>query len=144
MLDSGISKEDGKFYIYGKVENGTLVISKKYTILPSMKKFVIPIIFNSQEQGVPYAKPGENVKFQVKGIKENDVSRGCLVVSKPLAQITKNLEVKLHMLELPETQKIISAGYSCIMHLHTSMEVVTITKIKGCLSLLGHAAKLTL
>ncbi len=71
--------------------------------MPSMKKFVIPIIFNSQEKGVPYAKPGENVRFQVKGIKETDVNRGCIVVSKPLAQVTKNLEVKIRILELPET-----------------------------------------
>ena len=38
-------------------------------------------------------------------------------------------EAKLQVLELPEHKPIMSQGYTCVLHLHTSVEEVEITTV---------------
>jgi len=104
--------------------------------MPSGKKCTIPLIYNSQDEAVPYAKPGENIKIPIKGIKETDVSRGCIICSKDRCKVCYEFEAKIKILELPEHKPIMSNGYSCVLHLHTSMENIKIKKIKGSLHFL--------
>jgi hypothetical protein len=50
---------------------------------PCGKTFSVPVIFNAENEKVPYATPGENIKIPLKsGIKDTDVGRGCMVTNK--------------------------------------------------------------
>ena len=60
-MDKG---KDGGFFLYGKVESGTLLYNRNYILMPGGKRFQIPIIFNAKEEPVPYAKDGENIKVK--------------------------------------------------------------------------------
>lgn len=77
-----------------------------------------------------YAKPGENIKLKVKGVEEDDVMRGMVVCeAEKQCYVAHDIEVQLQMLELPEHKKILSTGYTCVMHLHTALEEVEITHV---------------
>lgn len=49
--------------VFGKVEQGYVEVGTKLTIAPSLKTAQVLAIFNSKEELVRYAKPGENVKL---------------------------------------------------------------------------------
>jgi len=53
ILDSFV--DEGKFYIYGKLENGSIRIDQQLILQPSGKKVHIPIIYNTEDKPVPYA-----------------------------------------------------------------------------------------
>ena len=54
-------KENG-LHVLGKVESGTVKYGSTYTISPSKIQIEVGWLFNTEEKGVPYAKPGENVR----------------------------------------------------------------------------------
>lgn len=54
--------KEGGMQILGKIESGTIKYGNSYTIMPGKIQVDVQWIFNSEEQGVPYARPGENVR----------------------------------------------------------------------------------
>lgn len=66
-----------------------------------------------------------------KGIQENDVSRGCVIVRKNKCHIANEFIAELKILNLPNESPLLSPGFTCMMHLHTSIEEISIKKIKG-------------
>lgn len=54
--------KDAGIHIMGKVESGIIKYGSTYTLMPSRKQIEVAWLFNGEEQGVPYAKPGENVR----------------------------------------------------------------------------------
>ena len=56
---------EGGMQIMGKVESGTLKFGSSYTIMPSKINVEISWIFNSEDEGVPYALPGESVRVRL-------------------------------------------------------------------------------
>lgn len=72
-------KDVGSLYIYGKIESGTVIEDQTVTILPERTQLVIKEIYNAKDERLPFATAGENVKIKVKGIDEDDISRGAIV-----------------------------------------------------------------
>lgn len=67
-----IMKERG-IMLFGKVESGTVEIGTKITIAPTFLPAQVLNIFNSKEELVRYAKPGENVKIRLSGIDDENL-----------------------------------------------------------------------
>ena len=81
---------------------------------------------------IPYALPGENVKMLVsKSLKGNDVGRGSVITRKHKCHVCHDFEASLKIIGLPKNNPILSAGFSCVVHLHTAIEEITIRKIRG-------------
>lgn len=99
--------------------------------MPKKQRFQVQLIYNSQEDPVPYALPGEIVKMKVKNITEANVSRGCMICDNDKCQVCYEFEATLKISDLPDGVPLLSSGYNCILHLHTAMEEITISKIKG-------------
>jgi peptide chain release factor subunit 3 len=57
--------KDRGVVVFGKVEQGTINVGEKLTIVPSGLPCQIQTIYNSKEQPVQYAKPGENIKLRL-------------------------------------------------------------------------------
>ena len=57
--------KEGGFFIFGKVESGTIIVNQTLAIVPSAEEVQIAAIFNSEDKKIPYAKPGENVKVNI-------------------------------------------------------------------------------
>ena len=96
--------------------------------MPSGTKITVDWLFNSEEKGVPYALPGENIRIRCKGIdSENEVNRGNILCSNDnLCLIFNVFEAEIQVLELPDNL-IIAEGFNCMLHYHTFIEECTIT-----------------
>ena len=120
--------KENSVYIMGKLESGTIKYGDTYTLMPSKVKITVDWLFNSEEKGVPYALPGENIRIRCKGIdSENEVNRGNILCSNDKLCLTFNVfEAEIHVLELPNNL-IIAEGFNCILHYHTLIEECSIT-----------------
>ena len=120
--------KENQVYIMGKIESGTIKYGDVYTLMPSGAKITVDWLFNSEEKGVPYALPGENIRIRCKGIdSENEVNRGNILCSNDNLCLTFNVfEAEIQVLELPDNL-IIAEGFSCMLHYHTFIEECTIT-----------------
>ena len=120
--------KENQVYIMGKIESGTIKYGDTYTLMPSGAKITVDWLFNSEEKGVPYALPGENIRIRCKGIdSENEVNRGNILCSNDNLCLTFNVfEAEIQLLELPDNL-IIAEGFSCVLHYHTFIEECTIT-----------------
>jgi len=65
-------------------------------IMPYRRLVDVTHIYNAEDNRVMYAKPGENIKIRVKGIEENDIMRGMVLVN-PDSQcyVCNDIEVRL-------------------------------------------------
>ena len=119
--------KEKNLYIMGKLENGVLKHGETYTLMPNKLKIEVDWLFDTEERGVPYAKPGESVRIRCKGLdNENEVSRGNVLCSNDdLCAIFNVFEAEIQVLELQE-QQIIANGFKCILHFHTYIEECTI------------------
>ena len=70
---------DQGIFICGKVESGTIQTNQQLVLMPFRKHFEVTHIFNTQDNRVQYAKPGENVKLKIKGLEEEDIQRGMVI-----------------------------------------------------------------
>ena len=120
--------KENNVYIMGKLESGTIKYGDTYTLMPSKAKITVDWLFNSEEKGVPYALPGENIRIRCKGIdSESEVNRGNILCSNDNLCLTFNVfEAEIHVLELPNNL-IIAEGFNCILHYHTFIEECSIT-----------------
>ena len=119
--------KEKNLYIMGKLENGVLKHGETYTLMPNKLKIEVDWLFDTEERGVPYAKPGESVRIRCKGLdNENEVTRGNVLCSNDdLCAIFNVFEAEIQVLELQE-QQIIANGFKCILHFHTYIEECTI------------------
>ena len=120
--------KENNVYIMGKLESGTIKYGDTYTLMPSKAKITVDWLFNSEEKGVPYALPGENIRIRCKGIdSENEVNRGNILCSNGDLCLTFNVfEAEIIVLELPNNL-IIAEGFNCVLHYHTYIEECSIT-----------------
>lgn len=119
--------KENSLYLMGKLENGTLKYGQTYTLMPKGIKVEVGWLFDTEERGVPYAKPGESVRIRCKGLdNEEEVSRGNVLCSNDdLCAVFDTFEAEIQVLELQE-QQIITNGFKCILHFHTYIEECTI------------------
>ena len=120
--------KENSVYNMGKLESSTIKYGDTYTLMPSKAKITVDWLFNSEEKGVPYALPGENIRIRCKGIdSESEVNRGNILCSNDNLCLTFNVfEAEIHVLELPNNL-IIAEGFNCILHYHTFIEECSIT-----------------
>lgn len=116
--------KDQGVYLLGKIESGTVKYGSTYTLMPSKLIFEVAWLFDTEERGVPYAKPGESVRIKVKGIEnESEVARGSVICSNDdLCPVFTTFEAEIQVLEIPEKKQIMANGYQCILHMHTIIE----------------------
>jgi len=83
-----------------------------------------------EEDEVAYAKPGENIRLRLKGVEDDQVCKGFVLSPlKDPAHSCTRMKVQLMVLELLEARPLLTAGYNCILHLHTSVEECQIVKL---------------
>lgn len=113
--------KDRGIVVFGKVEQGTITVGEKLTIMPSGLPCQIQTIYNSKEQPVQYAKPGENIKLRLLHIQDESMIQKGEVLCNRDAEIPVSdlIEVELELLELLSYKPILSKGYQFVIHIHT-------------------------
>jgi len=114
MTDRGVM-------VFGKVEQGKVEVGTKIMIAPSCFPAQVLSIFNSKEELVRYAKPGENVKLRLGGLTdESQVRKGEVICPREdTLPITEIFIAEIKLLNLLEHKPIMSQGYKSILHIHT-------------------------
>jgi peptide chain release factor subunit 3 len=80
-------------------------------------------IYDEQAEELPQALCGDNVRIRLRGVSDEDVSPG-FVLTSAVRPIKVSTQFRCD-LAIVDSKNIICAGYSCVMHLHTLAEEVT-------------------
>jgi len=117
-------KERGTTVILGKVESGRIHVGQKCILMPNKTKVEV-IGLRCHEDDYELVNPGENVAIYIKG-DDIEVSAGHVLCDEanPLLPV-KEFIGQFMVLDKP----LFSSGYTAVLHVHTAVEHVTVTKI---------------
>lgn len=127
MLPIAAKMRDMGTVVEGKIESGHIRKGHSTLLMPNKINVEIQNIYNETENEVDMAICGEQVKLRIKGIEEEEISAG-FVLTSPKNPI-KNVTRFVAQIAIVELKSIMSAGFSCVMHVHTAIEEVTITRL---------------
>ena len=116
-------KDRGTTVVLGKVESGRIHVGQKCVLMPNKTPVEITRLV-CHEDDCELVNPGDNVAIFLKG-DDTEVSAGFVLCdeSKPCLPV-KEFIGQFLVLDKP----LFSAGYSAVLHIHTAVEQVTITK----------------
>lgn len=127
MLPISSKMKDLGTIVEGKIESGHIKKGHSTILMPNKVKVEVVDIYNETEEEVDVALCGEQVKLRIKGVDEEDIQAGYVLTSpKNPVKIVKKFIATLAIVEL---KSIISSGFSCVMHVHTAIEEVVITRL---------------
>ncbi|CCE62401.1 hypothetical protein TPHA_0C02480 [Tetrapisispora phaffii CBS 4417] len=127
MLPVASKMRDMGTIVEGKIESGHIRKGNSTLLMPNKIQVEIQNIYNETENEVDMAVCGEQVKLKIKGVEEEDVAAGFVLTSpkNPIKSVTKFVAE----IAIVELKSIISAGFACVMHVHTAIEEVQITRL---------------
>lgn len=105
--------KDRGVVIFGKVEQGTVTIGDKVQVSPSNISCQVHSIYNSKEEPVRYATPGENIKIRLLGVSDDNlINKGDVLCPRESpVPVSDLIEVEIDILELLKYKPIMSKGY---------------------------------
>jgi len=123
MMPVAAKYRDMGTMIEGKIEAGVIKKDAKYIMMPSKAEITISALFGETEDEIPMAACGEQVRIRIKGAEEEDIMPGFVLCSpkRPVHCVTA-FEAQIRLLEL---KSILSAGFNCVLHIHSATEEVT-------------------
>lgn len=123
MMPVAAKYRDMGTMIEGKIEAGVIRKEAKYLMMPTRAEITISALYGETEDEVERAVCGEQVRLRIKGAEEEDIYPGFVLCSpkRPVHNVTA-FEAQIRLLEL---KSILSAGFNCVMHVHSATEEVT-------------------
>lgn len=113
--------------VEGKIEAGVIKKGMSLVMMPNREKVDIAAIYGDAEEEVPTGQSGDQVRLRLRGIEEEDVLPGFVLCSpKRLVHCVKFFEAQIRILDL---KSILSAGFNCVMHVHSAIEEVTFSAL---------------
>lgn len=105
----------GAINVIGKVESGQCSVGDQCLLMPNRIRTEILKIFD-EEIELRSSTAGENIRFQLKNLDEEDISLGSI-----LCRVGKMFEAQIVLLDV---KNVLNVGYRCILHLHSiSVEI---------------------
>lgn len=118
----------GNSTIMGKVESGRVRVGDQLLILPMHSTVeVTGISIDDGAANIQYAKPGDNIRINIKGESSDNINVGSIAcpVKYPCA-VVKEFYAQVLVMDLIPPKSIFCAGFEAVMHLHTAVEECTI------------------
>jgi len=113
--------------IEGKIDSGILKKDQKYLLMPSRAEISILSLYGETEDEIPVATCGDQVRLKIKGAEEEDILPGFVLCNpKRPVHCVSAFEAQIVLLDL---RSILSAGFNCVMHVHSATEEVTFTAL---------------
>lgn len=117
--------------VLGKIESGKLTRTSNLIIMPNRQANIEVLGLTSDDYEKDTCYTGENVKVKLKGVDEEDISPGFVLCDPSgLCNTGKIFDAQIYILE---HKSIICPGYSAVMHIHASVEEITITRLGAVL-----------
>ena len=109
--------------VEGKIESGVIKKGMSLVMMPNKDKVEVAALYGETEEEVEVAQCGDQVRLRLRGIEEEDVLPGFVLCSpKRLVHCVTSFEAQIRVLEL---KSILSAGFDCVMHVHSAIEEVS-------------------
>ncbi|KIN01250.1 hypothetical protein OIDMADRAFT_103874 [Oidiodendron maius Zn] len=109
--------------VEGKIESGVVKKSMALIMMPNRDKVDVAAVYGETEDEVTVAQCGDQARLRLRGIEEEDILPGFVLCSpKRLVHCVSSFEAQIRVLEL---KSILSAGFDCVMHVHSAIEEVT-------------------
>jgi peptide chain release factor subunit 3 len=109
--------------VEGKIESGVVKKGMALIMMPNRDKVDVAAVYGETEDEVAVAKCGDQARLRLRGIEEEDILPGFVLCSpKRLVHCVTAFEAQIRVLEL---KSILSAGFDCVMHVHSAIEEVT-------------------
>ena len=109
--------------VEGKIESGVVKKSMALIMMPNRDKVDVAAVYGETEDEVSVAQCGDQARLRLRGIEEEDILPGFVLCSpKRLVHCVSAFEAQIRVLEL---KSILSAGFDCVMHVHSAIEEVT-------------------
>ena len=123
MMPIAAKYRDMGTMVEGKIEAGIMKKEVKYLMMPSRAEIQISAMYGETEDEITVATCGEQVRLRIKGAEEEDIYPGfVLCSSKRPVHCVAAFEAQIRLLEL---KSILSAGFNCVLHIHSATEEVT-------------------
>ncbi|XGW03204.1 hypothetical protein V3C99_014867 [Haemonchus contortus] len=112
--------------IIGKMESGVVVKGQNLVLMPN-KQAVQVIQIWSDDIETDRVVSGDNVKFKLKGVEENELQSGFIICSADaLCKVGRVFDAEVVILE---HKSIIASGYTCVLHIQSAVEEVTVKMV---------------
>ncbi|KAL9009903.1 MAG: hypothetical protein Q9173_005111 [Seirophora scorigena] len=109
--------------IEGKIEAGVLRKANNYLMMPNREEVSISALYGETEEEMQTAQCGDQVRLRIRGVEEEDIQPGfVLCAPKRPVHCVQAFEAQIHLLEL---KSILTAGFNCVLHIHSAIEEVT-------------------
>ncbi|KAL9586072.1 MAG: hypothetical protein Q9203_003995 [Teloschistes exilis] len=123
MMPINAKYKDMGTIIEGKIEAGVLRKTGNYLMMPNREDVSVSALYGETEDEIPAAQCGDQVRMRIRGVEEEDIQPGfVLCAPKRPVNCVAAFEAQIHLLEL---KSILSAGFNCVLHVHSAIEEVT-------------------
>ncbi|KAK3717416.1 translation termination factor GTPase eRF3 [Vermiconidia calcicola] len=127
MMPIAAKYRDMGTMIEGKVEAGVIKKDQKYLMMPNKADITLSALYGETEDEITAATCGEQVRIRIKGVEEEDIYPGFVLCSpKRPVHCVSAFEAQIRLLEL---KSILSAGFNCVLHIHSATEEVTFASL---------------
>lgn len=111
----------------GRVESGVAKKNNTYLMMPNRTEVQVAALYGETEDEIPTATCGDQVRMRLRGVEEEDFFPGFVLCSpKRPVHCVSSFEAKIRILEL---KNILTAGFNCVLHVHSAIEEVTIAAL---------------
>ncbi|KAH7070161.1 P-loop containing nucleoside triphosphate hydrolase protein [Paraphoma chrysanthemicola] len=127
MMPIAAKYKDMGTMIEGKIESGIIKKENKYLMMPHRNLISISALYGEQEDEIPAATCGDQVRIRLRGVEEEDILPGYVLCSpKRPVHCVSQFEAQVVLLDL---KSIMTAGFNCVLHVHSAQEEVTISAL---------------
>jgi peptide chain release factor subunit 3 len=112
--------------VMGKMESGVIDKGQNVLLMPNRTTVQVIQCFSDEDE-VDQVAAGDNVKLKLKGVEENEIMSGFVICStEHPCRVGKVFDAEVMILEL---KSIMTSGYTCVLHLHSAVEEVIVSRI---------------
>lgn len=123
MMPVGGKYRDMGTIIEGRIESGVIKKGSNYIMMPNREESSVAALYGETEDEIQLATCGDQVRIRLRGIEEEDILPGFVLCSpKRPVHCVSAFEAQIVILEL---KSILSAGFNCVLHVHSAIEEVT-------------------
>ncbi|MCJ1291238.1 translation termination factor GTPase eRF3 [Xylographa carneopallida] len=109
--------------VEGKIEAGAIKKGGSYLMMPNRDEVSVSALYGETEDEIAQATCGEQIRIRLRGVEEEDILPGFVLCSpKRPVHCVSEFEAQIVLLEL---KSILSAGFNCVLHVHSAIEEVT-------------------
>lgn len=113
--------------VEGKIEAGVVKKSMALIMMPNKQQVDVAAVYTDTEEEAPHSQCGDQARLRLRGIEEDDILPGFVLCSpNRLVHCVTAFEAQIRILDL---KNIMTAGFNCVLHVHTAIEEVTVAAL---------------